>query len=232
VATSEIGTFCSSHTYVVYASSEPNVTRYSNATQERPLTAARSRWPNSPVSPPATRHAVPPAAISQTEATKGSRGSRPRSDSRPDSTEPVAQLRLATRMISTPAEAAPPVDEPGSARTTSPAKPTRTPATVAAGARSPRPNLSTTTHSGTEATSSAARPEGTVCSPRTTPPLPPSSSSVPTAAAPASCRRFTRSAPRPRRSRSTTPSTAAATTNRAPAESRPGMVSTVTRIAR
>ena len=85
---------------------------------------------------------------------------------------------------------------PGSSSSATPQKPTATPASVARPGCSPSSARRTTTHSGTEAISRAARLDGTSCSATVTRPLPPAASSVPTIAADTSWRRVMRSGPR------------------------------------
>ena len=96
--------------------------------------------------------------------------------------------------------------------------------------RSPTSARSSTTHSGTDAMSSAARLEGTSRSATVTRPLPPPARSGPTTAAHASCLPVTRAGPR--RTRSTIRSSTPATAKRSPAPSSGGTVRTMSRIAR
>ena len=105
------------------------------------------------------------------------------SASRVDRIVPRAQHTLATRMMATPDADAPLADvpSPSPASRATPARPTMTPAhgsqpiqrRVSAASR-------TSSHSGTVATSSDAKPDGTVRSPTDSAPLPPSSSRIPT----------------------------------------------------
>ena len=64
-----------------------------------------------------------------------------------------------------------------------PTKPTTVPSRLSAAGRSRAAKRRQTSHSGVAATSSAAIPDGTVCSATATPPLPPSRSRSPTVAA-------------------------------------------------
>jgi hypothetical protein len=112
-------------------------------------------------------------------------------------------------------------------------KPRTTPPTVRRVGRSPVPARTSTTHSGIDATSSAARLDGR---PRScasvTRPLPPSSSSRPVPAAPASSRPVARKAERPRRTATQAASSRAAAPKRAPADSSAGSVSIAYRMPR
>ena len=94
---------------------------------------------------------------------------------------------------------APPVQPPGRTRTTSPRKPMATPRTVDTCGRCPVTRRNTTTHSGIEATISAASPDGMSASESVTPPMPMPSRRKPSSALAASSRRVTASAERPRR---------------------------------
>ena len=116
---------------------------------------------------------------------------------------------------------------PGSSSTATPTKPSATHSGVARPTRSPNARRKSTTHSGTEAMTSAARPDGTPwSSPTDTSPLPPSSSATPTNEQPSSSARVTRSADHPRRTTSHVAKSRPARKNRAPPESRAGIVST------
>src|SRR4051812_34933498 len=119
-------------------------------------------------------------------------------------------------MIATPSGL--PVPPPRvSVSSASPPKPTSTPASVAAAGRSPVISRNTTSHSGTLAMSSAARPLDMWSSATPTMPFPPVSSNSPTSAAVASRRHGTRSTRGPFLIASTAPSSTAAVTNRRPA---------------
>ena len=119
---------------------------------------------------------------------------------------------------------------PGSRSSPRPQKPTATPASVPRCTRSrPMVERMSTSHSGTEAMSSAASPAGTSRSATVTRPLPPAGSSRPTSPAAARLRGATRTrCPRAARNASmATPAIA----KRAPAPSSGGTSSTITRMA-
>lgn len=145
--------------------------------------------------------------------------------------EPSDHRTEAATTSSTPDSRTAPLS-PGPVSTASPARPTSTPTRVRRGGRSPVIARSTTTHIGTAATNSAARPEGTEVSARTTPPFPPRISSRPTRTDEPSCARVARSAAVPYRQATTPASSRPAVMNRAPAERKGGMVSTTIRMPR
>ena len=146
--------------------------------------------------------------------------------------EPVAHIAAANSTVATPIAVAP-LGVPGSSSTATPPKPTSTPISVPFGTRSRKTRRKTITHMGSEAMSSAARPEGTPAfSPTDTRPLPPSMSRTPTTAAPASCRHDMCSAERPRRSSSHAASAPPATLKRSPELSSGGIVETIARMAK
>ncbi|GAA0375606.1 hypothetical protein Acor_81000 [Acrocarpospora corrugata] len=142
---------------------------------------------------------------------------------RPARNEPSDQETDAIRMMATP----PGDDElpPSSDRTATPPNPTRTPVRVSMGGLSRNTTRSTISHSGVEATSSAARPVPMYCSATATMPLPPVSRSTPTRAAPPNSRQVMRRARPPRRSSRNVPRISAAVTNRRPPLSIGGIVS-------
>ncbi len=145
--------------------------------------------------------------------------------------EPSDHRTEAASTSSTPDSRTAPLN-PGPVSTASPASPTSTPPRVLRGGRSPVLARNTTTHIGTAATSSAARPEGTEVSARATRPFPPRTSIRPTRTAEPSCARVARSAAGPYRHATTAASSRPAAMKRAPAESRGGMVSTTMRMPR
>ena len=110
--------------------------------------------------------------------------------------------------------------------------PSASPTTARAGnrSRSGGSAASAAIHSGTVATINAVRPDGTDCSAKTTPPLPPRRSSVPTIASARSSRAPT--ATRRPASRSANSIPAPATVNRTPASTGGGMLVSAMRIAR
>jgi len=121
----------------------------------------------------------------------------------------------------------------GPTRIATPAKPTTIPTTASRGSRSLRTTRpSTAIQTGIIATSSAAMPDGIVCSPHATMPMPPPSSSAPTIVESRSSRRVgrlivprSRTATQVRRIRPAEPNRAAAIRNG-------GMVWTPTAMAR
>lgn len=156
-----------------------------------------------------TTSAAPPASISTLLAANGSFGIGRRADRN----DPIDQESDAIRITTTPVVEDPP-SEPVSESAATPPKPTSTPARVSTCGRSRTSRRKSTSHSGTDATSSAARPLEMCCSATETRPLPPVSSSTPTRAAPRNSRRFMAKAPRPRRHSSPSASSGAATRNR------------------
>ncbi|GAA3569071.1 hypothetical protein GCM10022419_057360 [Nonomuraea rosea] len=107
-----------------------------------------------------------------------------------------------------------PPSAPVSDRAATPTSPTSTPASVRVLGRSRTTNLNTTSHSGTEATRSAARPVEMYCSATASSPLPVVSSSTPTTAAPRNCLRDSLKAAGPDRTSRKPESSAAAVMNR------------------
>ena len=108
-----------------------------------------------------------------------------------------------------------------------PANPTAMPTTASRGSRSPRkmpPRIAT--HTGIIAISSAAIPDGTVCSPNATSPIPPPSSSAPTIALSRHSRRVGTTKARPSRATDQVRSTRPATRNRTAAMRNGGIEST------
>lgn len=171
--------------------------------------------------------AAPPASIWYALPVNG----LPGSDSFDAEKEPSDQSTDATSTSSTPESCtAPPM--PGRVSTASPAKPSSTPPRVRSGGRSPVAVRSTTSHIGTAAMSSAARPDGTSVSASTTRPLPPRISSRPTMTAEPTWARVARSAAGPYRQATRPSSSRPAAMKRAPAERNGGMVRTTTRMAR
>ena len=168
--------------------------------------------------------ARPPSRLIQAVETSGSRGSGMRGEAN----DPVAHMTAAPTQASSASSVASPC---GLTRMATPAKPTRTAPMLRAGTRSPLNRRSRITHSGIEATSSAASPEGTFCSATLITALAPGSIS-PTKPAASSSLRVGRMARRPRRAASTGRTIAATSTNRAPAPNRGGIVSTIRLIAR
>src|SRR2546423_9410544 len=63
VETSDTEAFCSSHVNAVYATNEPNTTRYANAINDRTENVAGSICASSPLGSAATIRTTPPASI-------------------------------------------------------------------------------------------------------------------------------------------------------------------------
>ena len=209
------------------ATMDPNTTRYANASTDDVCTPV-SRT-DSPRAKPSAARAMAPPSISTTVVTSGSAGS----DTRLAVHDPSAHSTLLAMTRSTAPSRTPSGRAPGSSSTARPTKPSRTPTTVIGVGQSRPLARSTTTHSGTPATSSAASPDGRwACSASVTPPLPPHSSSPPIATALTSCRGVDRKTATPRRSSRNTVTSTAATRKRALAVSSPGRLSTTYRIAR
>ena len=99
---------------------------------------------------------MPPIRLCQAVETNGSRGSEMRGEEK----EPTAHMTAANTHASRPSSVASPS---GLSSRTSPPKPTSTAPSDCHEIRSPVDLRSRITHSGIEATSSAARPDGTVC---------------------------------------------------------------------
>ncbi|GAA0934090.1 hypothetical protein GCM10009560_40890 [Nonomuraea longicatena] len=145
---------------------------------------------------------------------------------RPDRNEPIAHDTEPMRTTTMPMVL--PLSPPVSDSPAIPARPTSTPATVSGLGRSRRANLNTTSHSGTEATSSAASPVEMYCWATASRPLPVLSSRTPMAAAPTSSRRVIRSAEGPERMSRKAPSSVAAVMKRMAPLSMGGMDSMAT----
>ncbi len=225
---SEIGAWCSSHTYAVKASREPNRIRYPRASAERTETAWWANLPGSPVTAEPIASSRPPATISIAEARNG----LPGMGSRWDRNEPSDQDTAAKTTISPPPTGTLPAPPRDTINAISPANPSTTPSRVAMPGRSPLAKRNTTISSGTVATSSAAAPDGTPRdSATTTAPLPPASSSTPTRALDPISDSLGLARPRCRAS-TTPPRIRPASTNRSAAERNGGNVSTENRIAR
>ena len=173
-----------------------------------------------------------PVSIWKPVATRGWRGRSARCvANREPEDHAIGEMRMASRPAPSSAPVAP--TAVGPARMPTPTKPTTMPITAMRGSRSPkkaRPKIAT--HTGIIPMRSAAMPDGIVCSPHATPPMPPPSSSPPTIVESRSSRRVgQRSAARSRRPthvRSRRP----ASPKRAAAMRNGGSVSTATAIAR
>jgi hypothetical protein len=121
---------------------------------------------------------------------------------------------------------------PGRSRSATPAKPTATPASVAAPTRSPVTARMSTTHNGIAAMMSAASPLGTSCSATITRPLPPATSPAPTSVHASSCLPSRRAPRGPFRIAIAVHMIAPASTKRRQLVSSGGIVSTTTRMPR
>src|SRR3954449_504851 len=108
----------------------------------------------SPASSPATSIAPPPQSISAEAAFTGSAGIGMRAETN----EPAAQQNAAASATSSPATGTP-GGRPGSSSTATPKKPSATDPAVTAPISSPAARRNTTTHSGTDAMTSAAMPD-------------------------------------------------------------------------
>ncbi|GAA0969130.1 hypothetical protein GCM10009555_015650 [Acrocarpospora macrocephala] len=137
--------------------------------------------------------------------------------------DPIDHENEANRITTTPT--ADPDPPPSSDRTATPTNPTRTPVRVSAAGRSRKTTRRTISHSGVEATRSAARPVEMYCSATATMPLPPVSRSTPTSAAPPIWCQVMRKGCLPCRTSRNVPRMSAAVTNRSPELSIGGMVS-------
>jgi hypothetical protein len=121
------------------------------------------------------------------------------SGSRGDKNDPSAHENDANSTRKNPSVRLLPPPPPGASRSPTPMKPTKTLISVATAILSPVIRRISTTHSGTAATTSAAKPESMCTSATFTMPLPPAASSVPATKHATSSRRVThRGAPRSR----------------------------------
>jgi hypothetical protein len=134
---------------------------------------------------------------------------------------------------STPAGSSPPAGSGPPTRIATPASPTAIPATASRGNRSPRNTRPrTATQTGIIAISSAAIPEGTVCSPHATRPIPPPRRRAPTTNMSRHSRPDGHAKPRPSRRIDQAKRARPAVRNRVAAMVNGGIVSTAIRMPR
>src|SRR3954454_15660105 len=228
VATFETGAFCSSHTYAVYATSEPMKIRYANASSESVEKFSGCTSGASPSTSPATSRVRPPPNIWTAVDSSAFGGSGSRRDENEPSAHENAANTTRTKPIGLPRCVAP----PGSSSKATPPKPTATLARVSRGTGSPVARRMTTTQSGTLEITSAARLDGMYCSATLTTPLPPAARSEPTIQQAMIWGRDRVLAEGAPRARATAYSSRPAVVKRAAPMRRGGIVSTATRIAR
>src|SRR5882762_1482868 len=165
--------------YALKPMPDPKTIRYPSASQEHIEIAPRCRRPNSPANKPAIRRITPPVRLCIATPSIAELGIPPCLEY----SEPQAQAREATTSTAAPrgSTRSEPPRCAGPTSSARPANPIRSPiATLGAGFTPPGRSQSTiTSQSDTVATSSAAIPEGTVCSAQLTPPLPMNRSRAP-----------------------------------------------------
>ncbi len=156
--------------------------RYASAPSEAGVTASRRNADSSPVATLIVARTRPPQIIWMPVASSGRPGRTARCEAK---SEPLAheigEAMSAARPSPSSAPAPPNADGP--IRIATPPNPTTMPTPASRGSRSPRktrPRIATQT--GIMAISRAAMPDGTVCSPNATIPIPPPSSRAPTIA--------------------------------------------------
>ena len=206
--------------------------RYRKAANDSVETAVASNRPGSPVTTDITARTADPATIWLPVAISGCWGRTARWVAY---SEPIDQAIGDTMMAARPAASRASLvpSAVGPARTATPTNPTTMPMPAIRGSRSPRKSRpSTATHTGIRAISRAAMPDGMVCSPHATMPIPPPSRSAPTMLVSRTSRRLgrrnsprCRSATHPRSTKPASPKRSAAMRNG-------GIVSTATAIAR
>ncbi len=165
-------------------------------------------------------------------ATSGRCGRTARCDA---NSEPLAQAIGETRTAARPigSSAPTPPDSDGATRMATPTKPTTMPTTARRGRRSPRKiRPRTATQTGIIAMNRAAMPDGIVCSPNATRPIPPPSRSAPTIALSRHSRRVGATNARPSRAIDQVSRIRPARLNRTAAIRNGGIVSTATAIPR
>ncbi len=206
--------------------------RYSTASTDSSVIEPGSTDPSSPVSVPIRARTSPPRTIWIPVATSGRLGSIARCDA---NNEPLDQamgeMRTAARPRGSSAPAPPNADGP--TRIATPAKPSAMLKIATRGSRSPRkirPKIATQT--GMVAMSSAVMPDGIVCSPNATMPIPPPSRSAPTMALSRHSRRLGTTKARPSRAIDHASRIRPASENRTAAIRNGGSVSTAIEIAR
>src|ERR1700730_5842978 len=162
---------------------DPNTIRYPSASQDLAETAAKWSSRNSPANSAASSRTTPPAKHCMATLSIGELGMPPCLEY----SDPQAQASEATTRIPAPPGSTRP--EPprfaGPTKSPKPENPSNSPTTTRKTGRMPlgRSQSSITSQSDTTSTSSAATPEGTVCSAQLTPPLPTKSSRKPVTSA-------------------------------------------------
>jgi len=219
----------------VKASRLPTTVRYRKATPEGMEIAPGSNRPNSPFRTASTMRTRPPVSIWALVETSGCRGRIARWEAKSDPRDQaIGEIRMAPRPAGSRAPLAP--SAVGPTRIATPTNPTTMPTPASRGRRSPsRIRPKTATQTGIIAMSSAAMPEGMVCSPQATMPIPPPSRSAPTMAESRHSRRvggWNVAAPDAPRSTDQAMRTLPARPNRAAAIRKGGIVSTAIEMPR